>query len=284
MRRFMLVPFIAVAALFANNTPKDIADQDFKSSESRMETAIKKFNSDDYKKFLANLDDAYQKARSSWDYDDLLEQRKEVARLPKEAFNVSDKTVQEGDEKLLKIRNNALIEACLAMPSYPESASIRHMIFFSPSTAQKTALNYLYSLKQKFHGDGKTPLENVLINLDMEYWLKSLSLETEGLKSKMDPELLKERHLALDLERVEKMKDAALADPNTDEAKQIMEAYVVFPKHKEVLVEEDHLYRLAKGHVLPQNPLEEKAKEIMTAYLDSKDKLVRDHFQGKSNS
>lgn len=284
MRRFFLVPFIAVAALLANNSPKDITDQEFKSRETRMEAAIKKFNSDEYKSFLAKLDRSYQKERALWKHDELLEQRKEVANLPKEAFNVSDETLQKEDEKLLKKRNDALIEACLSMPSYPESASIRHMIFFSPSPSQKNALSYLHSLKKKFYGDGKSPLENVLIELDMEYWLKNLSLETEGLKSQMDLELLKERHLALDLERVEKMKDAALADPNSEEAKKIMDAYAVFPKHKEVLVEEDHLYRLAKGHVLPQNPLEEKAKEIMTAYLDSKDKLVRDHFQGKSHS
>lgn len=276
-------------ALFAANIvpapAEEISlDQNFSSSQSRIERAIKKFNSEDYKAFLDKLDKSYQKERSSWQYDKFLEQRKAISRLPKEAFKTNNEALAKSEEKLVKKRNAELVDACLSMPGYHESASIRHMVFFTPSQSEQDALDYLYSLKNKFNGDGISPLENTLINLDMEYWLKSLSLETEGLKARLDLESLKERHLALDLEKLEKMKDAALSDPNSKEAAYILDAYAIYPKHKAVLIEEEHLYRLAKGHANVQNPLEEKAKQIMTAYLSSKDKLTRDHFKGLSHS
>src|SRR3989338_9221030 len=262
MKYLLLASLLSLSVLQANEDQKSVrqavVDQPMKSGIEQVEEVTKNYTSGQYQKFLSQVDSAYEKDRKEWRFDRLLDTRKEISSLPEKHPQQAAAYLDEA-KKLKEERDQKLVEVCLENPNYLSSASIKNMVFFSPSQEQKEALNYLYDLKFKFKGDGKSPLENELIRLDIEYWLKSLSLDVQGLEESVDKNALQEKHLVLELEKLEKMKEAALKEPKSPIANHILVAYGIFPKQKAALIEEERLYRLAKGEIAPQNPLEEKA-------------------------
>ncbi|MBP9841929.1 MAG: hypothetical protein KBC64_05850 [Simkaniaceae bacterium] len=278
---FFLIPFLGTMGAMPQASQTEIAQvvdiQQTKPATLLVDEVMKEFNEGKYRQFLSRLDKEFEKDRTEFQMNPLLDERKKVAALPakhpKEAAAYA-----EASESLLKQRDQALIELCMASPTSPESTSVKNMIFLTLSTEQRKSLDYLYSLRSLFKGDGKTPLENELIRLDIEYWLKALSLDAATLEQKESLEISMKKQIALDLEKLEKMKDAALKDPDSAAGHAILVAYGVYPKHKAVLLEEKRLNLLAKGISAPKTSFEEKAKVIMQSFNEKHLTLVNKYF------
>ena len=278
---FLLIPFLGTMGEIPQAPQTEITQvvdiQQAKPATLLVDEVMQEFNTGKYKDFLSGLDKQWSKDQTEFKMNSLLDERKKLANLPSK--NPKDTEAYSlASENLLKQRDQALIDLCMSYPTSPESTSVKNMIFLTLSAEQKKSLDYLYSLKLKFKGDGKTPLENELIRLDVEYWLKSLSLDAATLEQKDPLNVAVKKQVALELEKLEKMKDAALKDPDSAAGHAILVAYGVYPKHKAVLLEEARLNLLAKGLVAPTSPFEEKAKTIMQSFNEKHLSLVNKYF------
>jgi hypothetical protein len=278
---FFLIPFMGAIGATAQVPPTEISQvvniQQTKPGTLLVDEVMKEFNDGKYKQFFSRLDKQFEKDRNEFQMNSLLNERKKVASLPSKHPKDAESYAKAADT-LLKDRDQALIDLCMSYPTSAETTSVKNMIFLTLSADQKQSLDYLYSLKFKFKGDGKTPLENELIKLDVEYWLKSLSLDAATLKQNVSLETTMKQQVALDLEKLDKMKDAALKDPNSAAGHAILVAYGVYPKYKAMLLEENRLNLLAKGQIAPQSPFEEKAKGVMQSFNEKHLELVNKYF------
>ena len=278
---FLLFPFLGTMIALPETAPREntqvIEIKQTKPATALVDEVVQEFNEGKYRSFLSRLDKQWAKDRTEFQMNSLLDERKKVASLPSKNPKEAE-SYAKASEIILKERDQALIELCMNSPASPESTSIKNMIFLTLSADQRKSLDYLYSLKLMFKGDGKTPLENELINLDVEYWLKSRSLDVATLEQKESLETSLKKQLALDLEKLEKMKDAALKDPDSAAGHAILVAYGVYPKYKAVLLEESRLNLLAKGMIAPDSPFEEKAKKVMQSFNEKHLQLVSKYF------
>ena len=92
------------------------------------------------------------------------------------------------------------------------------MVFFTASSEEEASLNFIEEVKSKFEGDGKSPLENKLIAIDTEFWLKSNEIEGELINKKMDTSTYISKDFILQLEKLSKKSKPGVVTVLTDKA------------------------------------------------------------------
>ena len=158
------------------------------------------------------------------------------------------------------------------------------MVFFTPSQHEQESLHYLSGLTWKFKGDGKTPLENKLIGIDTEFWLKSLSLDMLVAQNKIDAKTFKEQRTVLNLEKLKQMQLACQGQDVDPKIKDYIETVQkIYPKVQASSMTRKHLHDLAVGKIKPQDVVEEKVTTIVVKYHDKEQQLVKEQFPEDQN-
>lgn len=289
MKKFLLVPFIAVTLtlpIIGNEelaqTEPTQAEQIASPEQKLIDEVLADYHAGIYNNFLKKSDADYQEAEKKWKNNDLLEQRKKLSTM------VHDYGVDKTDDfkKQVAILHEAqdreLVEICLNHPNERFSREVRDMIFFSPSKHEEESIEFIHSLSLKFKGDGSTPIENKLINIDTEFWLKSLSLEIAKAQSKMDDETFQKQYIVLQLEKIKQMNAACQGDLVDVKIKSYIDtASSVLPKVHASASTRKHLTALGRGKIAPQNPLEQEMQVVMAKYLQKEEALTEKYFPAK---
>lgn len=240
---------------------------------------LKEYQEGKHRSFLNQIDKIYQSARKKWQYNSLLEKRKTLSKVEKGSEDryppELGKKVKALNEKL----DRELIEFCLENPHLNLSKALKEMVFFTASSEEQASLNFIEEVKSKFEGDGKSPLENKLIAIDTEFWLKSNEIEGELINNKMDTSTYITKDFILQLEKLSQMQIACEQETNAFEMlAHIKTALSIFPKTHRIALTKKHLLDLAKEKAIPESQEEEKLQAIVLKYHKQEKELINAYF------
>ncbi|MDJ0651714.1 MAG: hypothetical protein QNJ27_01695 [Simkaniaceae bacterium] len=286
MKKFLLIPFLATTLtllltgreILAQSEP--VQSRQIASPEQKMiDEVLYDYHAGKYNNFLKKVDDEHREAEKKWKNNDLLEQRKKLSSM------IHDYGIDKADAFKQKIaalhhaRDQELIEIALNHPNERISREVRDMIFFCPSKHEEESIAFIHNLGTKFKGDGVTPIENKLIQIDTEFWLKSLSLEIASTQNKMDEETFQKRYLVLQIEKIKQMSEACKGDLVEGKIKSLVDtASTVLPKVYASASTRKHLTALGKDKTAPQTPAEKELQAIMVKYLEKEEVLTQKFF------
>ncbi len=232
-----------------------------------------------YRDFLKQTDEQYQKSNKKWEYNSLLEERKKLSSFVRDFDSQKTDPFKAKIKGLNEAKERELIDVCLSEKSTSLTREVKEMIFFTPSHHETESLNFIHTISSKFKGDGATPIENKLINIDIEFWLKMLSLDVLLTEKKIDQKSYQEKRVVLELEKLSQMKEACM-DKNVDSKTKsyIDTACKIYPKMRSASLTRKYLNNLVTGKIKPTNQAEEKMKTIGIKYAEKEKALVKSHF------
>ncbi|MCK4934931.1 MAG: hypothetical protein KAR79_05030 [Simkaniaceae bacterium] len=272
----LTAPMVAEEAKGIQNTPI------YYSHSSEFINALAKDHKDGkYKSFLKSLDKNYKSANHKWQYNSLLEQRKEKADLLKQydgqIENVkSSDPLKEKQDLLKRARDQKILKLCKKEGNSPFAVELKKNLQLSLSDAEQEGLNFYESLKNKFKGDGKTPLENQLIGLDIEFFLKSFELDLLLVNNKLDKETFQKRQCILELEKFSQMQMLCMEHKELQTHFEILSDLA--PKLQMQGLIEEYLEKLGNGQINPQTDLDHKLKKVILSYQEEKTALLKKFF------
>jgi hypothetical protein len=286
MKKYLCASVLAAALslpLFAQEvaiSPKTTkTEQETLAKQKLIDEIFTDYQEGRYNNFLKQIDETYKEKNKKWEFNSVLEERKKLSEMVVDyKSNKQDDFLKEY-HALQEAQNNELIEVCLKNPNDKFSSEVRDMIFYTPNDHEQESLHYVQELSRKFKGDGTTPLENVLINIDTEFWLKDLSLGTSLVEKQIDHATFQKQHLVLHIEKMQRMKAACEGDLVDVKIKSYIEtAAKVLPKVKASSATRRHLMALGRGKIEAQNEVEASMQKIMATYIEKEDALVQKTF------
>ncbi len=222
-----------------------------------------------YRSFLKESHEAYQKSEKKWEHDTKLEERKIRSEALRSSIqNQKDSVKQLKKEGALKVkRNRELLDSALLHPNDLKSQEVKEMVLFTPTKEDQAAIDYVEALKNKFKGEGTSPIENRLIAIDIEFWLKTLGNEALFAMGSIDYDLFRKQHLVLQLEKVSQMRTACQEQGTDPIIKTAIErAAEIWLSSEAAQLTERYLKALEQDKVSPTCGYEESLKAIMTKY------------------
>lgn len=179
-----------------------------------MATIKENFDNGLFKKPLKKGHDLYIETLKKWGFNGDLSRRKALSEVKKNQQITGEKTAKS--ELFIVEHKEAILALCEKHAKDPFAKELKKSLYFTPTKAQQESIDTLAKLKDKFQGDGQSPLENKLIKLDTEYWLKSLALTTQLAKGKWCLADFREQMIVLELERIKQMQIACDETPYPD--------------------------------------------------------------------
>lgn len=165
-----------------------------------------RFEMGSFSHFLDQWHDFYLEKRKAWGFSDALEGKKAVCDAQKNQ-QFAPKP-QEENTLFITEYKNALLALCSQHSQDPLAGELMQSLSLTLSKEEKAGADFMQSLKTKFLGDGKTPLENALIKLQTEYWLKKVALTSAMARGDFHPEDFRNNMIALEMEKMAKMEKA----------------------------------------------------------------------------
>ncbi len=280
MKKIFLSSTISLAlvhSVFAQSEPKQTLLPPQKPKF--VEEIVSQYDEGVYDSFLKQMDATYREENSKWQHDAIMEERKKKCAIVQSFKPVKDDLFATKAAVIRENEGRELVELCLCEPISALTRNVKEMIFFSPSEREQASLDYLDNLALKFKGEGETPMENKLINIDTEFWIKTVSLEVLLTKSKINQTSYIKQRAVLQLEKLKQMEIATQeqdADPIVKE--HIKTALRIYPQVQVSCITRKYLHDLATGKLEPQNPTEEKIKQITSKYHDKMEALIKEYF------
>lgn len=285
MKKFLLLPMIMTALVL----PGFAQPQDRQSPQTEtiqappepklIDEILNSYQSGEYESFLQSVHEKYQEATDKWEYNHLLEERKKLSSVVQDFDAAKTSEFKKKMTALHEAENRELVELCLSEPNCPLTREVKEMIFFTPSQYEQESLDYLSTLNWKFKGDGKTFLENKLIAIDTEFWLKTLALDVLATQNQLDEMTYLKKRAVLQLEKLKQMELAVQGQDVDPKIKgYITTAKKIYPQVQASSITRKFLHDLATNRVQPANAIQEKMKEVVTKYHDKQQKLASEYF------
>ncbi|MCB1075702.1 MAG: hypothetical protein KDK59_09240 [Simkania sp.] len=286
MKKFLLVPLISAALIFPLVGDEDTIRVDTAKTEQvsqpqqkLIDEILSDYRDGKYNNFLKSVDSSYKKKNKKWEYNSVLEERKKLSEMVSDYQGQKKGGFKKAIAALHEAQNQELVEVCVNNQNDKISSEVRDMIFFSPSAHEQASIDYVHSLSHKFKGDGATPLENKLINIDIEFWIKELSLGMTLTQGEISQETFQKQSLVLQMEKMKQMQKACKGELADKKIKSYIDtASEVLPKVKAASTTRQYLTALGRGKVAPKNDTEIQMQKIMANYLAKEDALVQKHF------
>ena len=290
MKKFLLIPFALTTLVFSSFATEPSPLKAKSEQEASQNPEIKfidgivnDYNNGKYQSFLEKTHSDYEAANKKWKYNNILEERKKISSLVTDVGQketaLASNAFKNKNQILHDERDRQLLEVCKSYPNTAISHEVKDMIHFIPNKDEQESLDFITNISLKYKGSGKSYLENKLITIDTEFWLKSISLETALSQNKIDEETYKKQSLVLQIEKLRLMKAASISDQNEPKiAELVSTAYAIYPKVNASTLTRKHLFALGKGKVQPQNLAEEKMQKIMAQYLEKEEQLINEYF------
>jgi len=281
MKKFILIPLLMASFIFATaNEPSDSQTPQVQTEQKLIDEVLSDYRDGRYNSFLKRMDSTYQKENKKWEYNTVLEERKKLSTYVHDYSQEKPDDFKTKMHALVETQDRELAEVCINHPNEKFSREVRDMVFFTPSPKEQKSLDYIHSLSYKFKGDGATPLENKLINIDTEFWLKGLSLSVVRVQNKIDVETFQKQHIVLQMEKLKLMIEACDADEYGDIKTQehVNTAYDLIPKINASSLTRKYLMALGQGKAEPRTESEKKMQVIVAKYMEKEQSLVQKYF------
>lgn len=289
MKKFLLVSLLAMTLTLpliggeetAQNEPIQV-EHVISPNQKLIEAVLADYRAGKYNHFLNQADEEYQESEKKFAHNDLLEQRKKLSTMVHDYGIEKTSALQEKIAALHEAQNRELMEICLNHPNEKMSREVRDMIFFSPSNQEQESIDYIHDLSLKFKGDGLSPIENKLISIDTEFWLKNMALEIAHVQNKTDQDSFVNKSLVLQLEKIKQMEEACKGDLVDLRIKSYVDtAATVLPKVYASAATHKHLLALGRGKIAPTTLAEEKMQGVMAKYLEKEAALTEKAYPPK---
>ncbi|MCP5506640.1 MAG: hypothetical protein H7A38_07150 [Chlamydiales bacterium] len=289
MKKFLLVPMLALSLTLplvgseetAQNEPVTV-EQTLSPQQKLIDAVLADYRAGKYNNFLKQSDEDYKDSEKKFAHNDLLEQRKKLSTMVHDYGNEKTTSLQEKITALHNAEHRELMKICLKHPNEKISSEVRDMIFFSPSKKEQESIEYIHGLSLKFKGDGLSPIENKLIAIDTEFWLKNMALEIAHVQKKTDQDSFEKKALVLQLEKIKQMQEACKGDLTDVKIKSYVEtAATVLPKVYASSATHKHLLALGRGKVAPSTPAEQEMQGVVAKYLEKEAALTEKAYPSK---
>lgn len=215
------------------------------------------YRNGEYDIFLRDLHSEYEKAGRAGILRGLFETAKTAYNTPE--GQESQKESKEEAEKLAQERNQRLLDAIAENPDLDIVQKVDSVVFHSMHKQQKQVLSELKELKLHIPETAEGTTENRISAVETEYYIKGLLLS-------LTTNLSTEKSIALQLEKFDKMRQIAEDNDDGIWKRKVEIARSAALKESAYNIDLDDLKALAFGDTTPQNPVEEKVKEIMMDY------------------
>jgi len=231
-----------------------------------------------YDDFLKTIHKIYQQEKTK--HHIALEERKKLAITVQKVNWGQSESLKTKMFNLFEEQERELTNIYINHPDDVFSREVRDMIFFVLSPKEQESFEYLHALSYKFNGDGETPLENKLISIDIEFWLKEFYLNIERARKKHDPLTYQKQHIVLQLEKLRRMKQECDKDKcgNTKIHTFITNACDLIPKIQASSATHNHLIALGLGEIKPKNFVEKKIQDTVIRFISKRRILIEKHF------
>lgn len=285
MKKFLLIPLLMGSFTFASTEEvSENPSPQFQSEQKLIDEVLTDYREGRYSSFLKKMDRTYQEGNKKWEYNSVLEERKKLSTMVQDYGREKADDFKTKMHALMEAQDRELANVCINHPDEKFSREVRDMVFFSPSPEEQDSLDYLHELSYKFKGDGKTPLENKLIAIDTEFWLKDLSLGVAKAQNKVDTETFQKQHIVLQMEKLSKMREACEADEFGDIKTQalVKGACALMPKVHASAVTRQHLMALGQGKIEPRTETEKEMQAVIAKYLEKEQALIQNYFPAEN--
>lgn len=225
-----------------------------------------------YDSFLRDLHDQYQKAGKAGALRGIFESAKSSMKLTPEKIEETRKKAHEKVEELNRDRNQRLQDVIGENHDFSIAQKIENVISYSQDEQDREVLSELEALKYHIPETAQATLDNKISALATEYYIKSLLLDAGAHHKKTNADLRKKK-IALNLEKLNKMKQSAQENENFQWIQKLERAKNAFLSESAYQIDVEELNGLATGKIATQNSVEEKVKEIMMDYLQQKQDL-----------
>lgn len=263
LHKWIVEGFIAILAI--TSTPALEGSEAPTNAGKTVVTQVEeRYNSGEYETFLEDLHTEYERAGKAGALRGLFESAK--AAIQPQENEVALEAYRSKVDTLSKERNQRLLDAIAENPDLEIVQKVDSIVFFHLPTEQRDVLRELDSLKYHIPETAEGTIENKISALETEYYIKSLLLDVSKIKKNNTSDELEEKKIALGFAKLDKMESAAknLGDKNW--MKKVALAKTGFSSDKAFRIDLESLQKLAIGTANPQNPVEEKVKEIMMDY------------------
>jgi hypothetical protein len=239
------------------------------SGQDTVARVRRSFESGGYDAFLANLESDYAQVVTSGQFTKFVEMRstppanEKLSQLSKHWEELHHQLILERNRQLLDICNGNDQLVCKQICAIAQEMK----------NADREALQYLSSLRFKTPMMAKNDDERKLIDLDLESEFKTVHLDMQYAEKPFDNR--SEKHLAVNMEMLKKMQEAAKTFNDRDLKNKIERAVAVFDIWQARNFDLNHLLRIAQK---PSTDLEKKAAQIMNDYKAKKDDLYQKEF------
>jgi len=286
MKKLLFIPLLMASFAFGSTT-KDPDPQalQVQTEQKLIDEVMNDYRNGGYTSFLKKMDATYREGNKKWEYNSALEERKKLSTYVQDFGQEKTDSFKTKMHVLVEAQDRELADVCINNPDEKFSREVKDMVFFTPSPKEQASLDYLHGLSYKFKGDGVTPLENKLINIDTEFWLKEISLGVAKAQNKIDPETYQKQHIVLQIEKLKQMKEACDTDEYGDIKTQelVKTAYNLMPKVHASSVTRKHLIALGQGKIEPKTQSEKEMQAIVAKYTEKEQALVKEYFPEDSS-
>ena len=203
-----------------------------------------------YTEFLNEMDRDYKKAKQANELEGLIEIRKDSldAKIHPE-FAKFYRVIQDS-------KNKELLKLSEMDASAPFSAKLQSATqTVADLDRQLAALNF------KAPGTGANSDENALIEISLEYYYKAIHLDSLSAKSSIADR--KQKHMALELEKMDKMVAASKSFSDKKLKAAIDDAAAILDARMARSYDMSDLLALSSGKVKPASTVEEKAASVV---------------------
>jgi hypothetical protein len=241
-----LSSFAVVASLGeASSTPApttQVAAPSYILGSEVVQTTREQYAEGSYRDFLNKMDKDYAAAKKESALEGLIEIRKEGARAQiHPEFARSYRVIQD-------LKNQQLLESVTG-----DDTSILSKKIHSATTAPKILDETLRSLSTKVPETGKNSDENALIDIDLEYYYKSIHLDSSKATERSA------KHMALEMEKGDRMLKASQSFEDKALQKAVENHVLLLDEQLAKSYDMSDLNNLAKGKFKPVSPAEKEA-------------------------
>ncbi|NGX39004.1 MAG: hypothetical protein KR126chlam1_00322 [Chlamydiae bacterium] len=279
MNKKWIAEFLAVVISLSSMTPLGASDILLPSHgrEIVAQTEVA-YQRGDYDLFLEQLHEQYENAGEAGALRGVFESAKAAFAAAEEKGTANFTEQRKRVQILSKQRNEALREAVANSPEREIAQKVHTITAFSLSKNQKEVLDELDQLKLHVPDNADGVIQNKISALETEYYIKSLLLDIAGSRSGSDAETLQKKKIALNLEKLDKMEEAAKGAGDVKWAAKIGSARIASSADHAYKIDLNSLNELADGKVDPKNSVEEKVKDVMISYQQKRADAYQDQI------
>jgi len=253
---------VSPLAVQAVSAPSEIVQPASQDGRQAVASVRESYESGLYAEYLNELESVYQAH--------LKEGRIEQLAQMREGVKSEWEEWEEEAYALQTVKNAALMDAVKGAESSSLSAKIESAAAPVDEEHAK-AIRQIANLRMMQPGTGKNSDENRLIDLDLEYEFKALHMDLPG--SSLEGK--KERHLALKMERLDKMRAASEGFQDVSLKNSVALYADGFDNRLASAWDAQDLNDFASGKAKPQNSVEENIAAILKIYQEKFSDLYR---------